>query len=240
MDEIIDINTLFGPLPAASTDRAVDSLLAMMDKHHVTAACTLSTLGLLLDPTVGNTATRAACTEHNALIPVATLNPVMYFGDNSPAQKLKDDGFKLVRFFPLIQSWPPNFGPFKELVSTLATSALPIMINIGSLGDITTLESILDSYPSPVILSTVNASHLAETVSALRNHSNWHVDISHLLSPGAIQLIADGVGAERMLFGSGAPSRPIASIVNTLKLSNLTSEQSALVLSGNARRVINL
>lgn len=240
MAEIIDINTLFGPLPAASTDRAVDSLLAMMEKHHVTAACTLSTLGLLLDPNVGNTATKAACTEHKELLPVATLNPIMYFGDNTPIMKLQEDGFRVVRFFPSAQSWPPSFGPFKEIVRSLAATSLPIMINIGALGEITELQGILASYPSSVILSTVNVSLLAETISALREHSNWHVDISHLLSPGAIQLIADKVGAERLLFGSGAPSRPIASIVNTLKLAGLSSDQSTLVLSGNAQRILKI
>ena len=66
------------------------------------------------------------------------------------------------------------------------------------------------------------------------------MDISHLLSPGAIQLIADKVGAERLLFGSGAPSRPIASIVNTLKLAGLSSDQSTLVLSGNAQRILKI
>ncbi len=240
MDEIIDINTLFGPLPAASTDRAVDSLLSMMEKHHVTAACTLSTLGLLLDPIVGNSATKAACSEHKELLPVATLNPTMYFGDSSPIERLQEDGFRLIRFFPAIQSWIPGFGPFKELVKSLASSNMPLMINIGALGDITILQGILENYPSPVILSTVNSALLAEAISALRTHSNWNVDISHLLSPGSIRLIADSVGAERILFGSAAPSRPIASIVNTLKHSGLSPEQTTKVLAGNARRVLNL
>ncbi len=80
MDEIIDVNTLFGPLPVASTDLSVDALITLMKRHRVESACTLSTLGLLLDPTVGNSATRAACGEHAELIPTATLNPTSYFG----------------------------------------------------------------------------------------------------------------------------------------------------------------
>ena len=83
MDEIVDINTLFGPLPAASADLNVDSLLTLMQKHSVRAACTLSTLGLLLDPTIGNSATKAACVEHPELMPVAltTLGERSAIGD---------------------------------------------------------------------------------------------------------------------------------------------------------------
>ena len=60
MDAIVDINTLFGPMPFASTDMTVDALLALMHKHNVGQACVLSTLGVLLDATGGNGATRAA------------------------------------------------------------------------------------------------------------------------------------------------------------------------------------
>src|SRR5258708_27397112 len=100
MDDIIDINTLFGPLPVASSDLSVDTLLQLMQKHKVGTACILSTLGLLLDPTVGNAATRAACGEHPELLPIATLNPTMYFGDSEPILRLKADKFCMVRFFP--------------------------------------------------------------------------------------------------------------------------------------------
>src|SRR5258708_6472142 len=106
MDDIVDINTLFGPLPAASVDLAVDALLDMMSVQNVGTACTLSTLGMLLDPMVGNAATRAACSEHSQLKAVATLNPTMYFGDDGMSQSLKSEGFHLVRFFPGQQGWP--------------------------------------------------------------------------------------------------------------------------------------
>src|SRR5581483_7042554 len=130
MDDIVDINTLFGPLPIASTDLAVDALLALMQKHKVQAACTLSTLGLLLDPTIGNAATRAACEEHPELLPVATLNPTMYFGDTEALQRLSEEGFRLLRFFPGRQGWPVEFAPFRSLLHHLEQAALPVMIDI--------------------------------------------------------------------------------------------------------------
>src|SRR2546421_4363973 len=112
MDDIVDINTLFGPLPAASADLAVDALLDLMQTHQVSAACTLSTLGILLDPILGNAATRAACAEQTNLIPVATLNPAIFFGDATAVGRFVDEGFRLLRFFPSDQHWKIDFAPF--------------------------------------------------------------------------------------------------------------------------------
>src|SRR5215468_2607210 len=105
MSEIIDINTLFGPMPAAASDLSVEELAALMKRHAVSAGCTLSTVGLLLDHNSGNSATRAACSENRKLIPTATINPMSFFGGDGAHARFKADGFRLVRFFPAVQGW---------------------------------------------------------------------------------------------------------------------------------------
>src|SRR5579859_7995127 len=134
MSEIVDVNTLFGPLPAVSTDLTVESLLELMQRHKVAKACALSTLGILLDPGVGNPITRAVSVEHPALCPVATLNPKMYFGDEGELARLASEGYCLVRFFPGWQGWPIDFAPFRALAQGLANAALPLMIDVQSPG----------------------------------------------------------------------------------------------------------
>ena len=238
--DIIDVNTLFGPLPVASVDLAVDALLTLMQTHQVKASCTLSTLGLLLDPAIGNAATRAACAEHPELIPVATLNPTMFFGDTAPLERLSADGFRMIRFFPISQNWPLSYEPFRMLLESLKTSALPIMVDVAHQGDISALVHHMGTYPGAVILSGVDASLLAETLAALRNNANWHVEISHLLSPGSIKLVADSVGAERVLFGTGAPAQALAAAMNTLRYAGLPQPALEKILATNARRILKL
>jgi predicted TIM-barrel fold metal-dependent hydrolase len=238
MEEIIDVNTLFGPLPSASSDMTADTLLMLMQRHNVRAACTLSTLGILLDPTVGNTATRAAHSANPALLPVATLNPALYFGDEAAIARLVDDGFRLARFFPHVQGWPIEFAPFHDLVERLEPTGLPVMIDVEMRGEITALMRVLETHQAPVILVGVDAPLLAEAVAALRDFSNWYLEISQLLSPGCLQLVADTLGAERLLFGTGAPSRPIASALQTLHHSGLSDEARRQILAGNAHRIL--
>jgi hypothetical protein len=229
-----------GPLPVASTDLTLDALAALMEKHNVSRACTLSTLGLLLDPAVGNAATRAACYEHDLLLPTATLNPTLFFGSTAPLKQLKDDGFYMVRFFPTEQRWPVGFAPFAAIVEGLAPVGLPIMVGVRSPGEITALEPILGGYPGPVILSDVGTTLLAESVAALRRQAHWHVEISSLLMLGAIKAVADSVGADRLLFGTGAPSRPVAGALRTLDYAGVSGRARKQILAGNARRILKI
>ncbi len=144
-----------------------------------------------------------------------------------------------MRFFPAAQRWPVNLLAFADLARVLASTGLPIMVHVETPGEITALASVLGDYPAAVILSNVDAPLLAEAVSALRLFAQWHVETSRLLAPGNIKLIADTVGAERVLFGTGAPSRPMASAINTLRFAGLTDRARSQILSENALRVLN-
>ena len=238
MPDIIDINTLFGPLPIASADLAPEALLELLNRHEINAAYTLSTLGLLLDPQVGNASTRAACSENPLLRPAATLDPTLYFGDEANVQKLKSDGFAFVRFFPHPQKWPIEYAPFRALCRVLDAMQMPIMIDIEKMGVISQLSDTLADHASPVILSGVDAQTLAEALAVLRERGSWSVETSRLLSPGAVRLIADSVGVSRLLFGSGAPFTPPASALQALEYAGLSPEAQQDILSGNAARLL--
>ena len=240
MDDIVDINTMFGPLPAASADLAVDALTDLMQTHQVTAACTLSTLGILLDPILGNSATRAACEEQSILIPVATLNPAMFYGDTTALNHLVDDGFRLLRFFPSEQNWKIDFAPFHWLLTHVQDTGLPVMVNIEAAGEITGLTRALRGHEGTVILARVDYGTLAEAIAALHMFPNWHIETSRLLAPGCLHLAVDRVGADRLLFGTGAPARPIASGLHTVRYAGLDQSTVDMILGANARRILKL
>ncbi len=240
MDEIVDVNTLFGPLPLASNDLTVESLLELMGQNGVGTACALSTLGWLLDPAVGNAVTKNICAQNPSLLPVATFNPAMYYGDKTALIQAKADGFRLVRFFPDAQNWPLDFAPFRALLSDLRETNLPIVVGVCSPGDITGLARVLGDYSAPVIIADAHPGLLAECLVGLREHANWHLELSSMLAPGCLKAVVDAVGASRLLFGSNAPSHPIVSALDTLQFAELSDADKQQVLSGNARRILNM
>lgn len=237
MESIIDVNTLFGPLPAASVDLTVEELLDLMTAGGVESACTLSTLGLLLDANVGNAATRAACSEYSQLIPVATLNPTTFFGDDAAIQRATQDGFKVVRFFPHVQGWPIDYQPFASVLEILAGTGIPVMVSISSAGQMTTMENIGGGYPT-VIFTGVDSAHLPEAISVVRRRPGWMLDSSKLVAIGSVKLVVDSVGPEALLFGTGAPAQSLSAALQVIDHSGITAQQRELVLCGNAQRII--
>jgi hypothetical protein len=233
--EIVDVRTQFGPLPMASSDLAVDDLLGLMQKHNVRAAYTLSTLGLLLDPVAGNMATKAACGDHPELLPVATLNPTMYFGD-ADISSLSGQ-YRLVRFAPAMQNYPLDFAPFAELAGSVGAS-LPIMVDVAKPGDLSDLERAVGDLPKPLIVAGIHAGLLAEAVAILKRRTGWMLETSQLLVPGGIKLAADTLGAERILFGTSAPLQPVAGAIQTIRLSGLQEAALTQIFGANARRIL--
>jgi predicted TIM-barrel fold metal-dependent hydrolase len=240
MSDIVDVNTLFGPLPVASTDLTVESLLELMQRYQIGRACAVSTLGILLDPFVGNQASREVSGEHPMLCPVATLNPKMYFGDEGELSRLVEEGYCMARFFPDWQGWPIDFAPFRAVARSLARAGLPLMIDVRTPGQITTLEQALVDHSGPVIVAGVDTELLSEALWMLRAHDNWHLETSRLLAPGNLKIAVHALGAHRLLFGTAAPSRPVASALHTLRFAGLPDDMVAQILGGNARRLLRL
>ena len=238
--EIIDINTLFGPLPPAASDLSVDDLTALMARHSIKVSCTLSTIGALLDHNAGNSATKAACSESPSLAPVATVNPKAFFGGEGAHTRFKADGFKLVRFFPAMQGWDPGSDAFAGLLTELAAQGLPIMIDTNDSGCATRAVSAAAGYGAAVILASIDEQTVSEAVSLARRNDNVYIETSNLLASGAISHAVDVIGPERLMFGSGAPSRPTASGLAALKFSGLSEGDMERVLGGNAKRVLGI
>ncbi len=238
MDDIVDVNTLFGPLPAAASDLSVDDLAALMREHAVSTCCTLSTVGLLLDHNAGNAATRAACSESPSLVPVATVNPQAFFGGDGPHNRFRADGFKMARFFPHAQGWEPSYAPFIALARALQGEQLPIMMSIDLPGTASRLIRALGSHPSPVILAGVDERTLAEALVLMEEHPSVYLETSSLLAAGALAHVVRIVGAERVMFGSGAPARPMAAGISVLRHAGLSDAESSRVLAGTAREVL--
>jgi predicted TIM-barrel fold metal-dependent hydrolase len=240
MSEIIDVNTLFGPLPASASDLSVDDLVGLMKEHSVSLCCTLSTIGVLLDHNAGNSATKAACSESSSLVPVTTINPLAFFGGDGPHNRSEAVGFKMVRFFPRLQGWDVDYAPFALAAEAFGREKLPLMLDVDQSGMATRAVDRLNDYPGPVILAGIVDSTVSEAIVLMRSYSNVYVDTSGLLATGAIKLVAESVGAERILFGSGAPAKPMASGLAVLKYSGLSEEHTRLILGGNAKRLLVL
>jgi predicted TIM-barrel fold metal-dependent hydrolase len=238
MSDIIDVNALYGGMPSAVCDAGLDDLLQDLETHEITACCALSTIGVYLDHAIGNGASKAAAVRSARLVPVATVNPTRCIGDLDWITGLYDEGFRLVRFFPTLQSWEPDDAAFGAVATALSRAPLPIMIDAGPSGFASRVARALAGFSGNVVLAGVQATTLAEAIAVMRSNSRVHIETSDLLAYGAIRAAVEAAGADRVLFGSAAPVRPIRSALAVARGSGLSDGDLAQVLSTNARRVL--
>lgn len=236
--QIIDANTTLGNHPNHRLEMSAEGLVERMDAYRVTAGLTLSTIGIFHDYVHGNAVTLAAAKTTNRIVPVATVNPKRYFGAAEDLQAVRAQGFRIMRFFPDEQGWTLDSAAFAAVLKQLAPLKMPIMLDAGEPGEPTQIARMVADYPSPVVLCSVSLDVLSETLAAMDGQPNLVMETHDLHVPGALPVVAGRVGAQRIVFGSGAPMRSVASALQYVLNSELADEDKQRVLGGNIRRIL--
>ena len=100
MPGIIDMVTCFGWDRNRPTNWGFDELLRVLEKNGIERAWTLSLRAVNYAGPEGNEETLRVCSEHEALEPVAVLDPRRYFDAHDEARRLFDRGCHVLRAAP--------------------------------------------------------------------------------------------------------------------------------------------
>ena len=236
--QIIDANTMFGIHPTHRLDMSVERLICDMDKHSVAASLTLSAVGIFHSHIRGNVMTLEAAKANNRLLPVATINPKNYFGSAADMQAIKAQGFRIFKFHPDEQGWAIGSAAFGEILKQLSPLKAPIMLDASRPGEPTEVGRVTSDYPAPVILCSVSLDVFSEALAVMSQFPILMIETNELHVPGALKMLVDRVGAERIVYGSGAPRCSIASSLQYLLNSELSDEDKQKVLGGNIKRIL--
>jgi predicted TIM-barrel fold metal-dependent hydrolase len=236
--QIIDANTMIGLHPTHKLDMSIERLVAEMDKHGIAAGLILSTIGLYHSWAEGNAAGLEAAKTNKRLVPVATVNPLKYFGSAGDLQAIRAAGFRIFKFCPADQGWEVGSAAFRAVLRDLASLKVPVMLDTPQPGEPSKASQAAADYPAPVVLCSISLDTLAEALELMVDLPQLMIETHELHVPGALKLIADRVGADRIVFGSGAPRRSIASSLHYVLNSELSEEDKQKVLGGNIRRIL--
>ena len=243
---VIDVNTSFGESPRHRTDRSLARLVETLDGHHVGLAFTHSWRGVRYSYDDANTETLEAAQAHPGLLPVATLDLRHYLGWEREVERCLGEGIRLFRLFPEVQGWSISDSFFAALVAKLAGSQGAVMLSIAGAGMVagvptpTTVGQITAPHGVPAILTAVNYHNMAETMAGMRRFPNLYAESHWLATPGAIEVLCDEVGTDRLLYGSGAPTYGVQRALNQILESSVSAQAKAQILGGNAARLFGL
>ncbi|HOW69433.1 MAG TPA: amidohydrolase family protein [Phycisphaerae bacterium] len=247
----IDVNAFFGhwpywPLPATGGD----DLLRLMDCCLIDRAAVTSLRGLFGDwPTANGEALALARAHPDRLVPVACLSP-MNGGGGKMLRRLVEEGFKACRLYPLLLQGYSLRSPFAdELAATAGECGIPVIVPtrpmmnfrfpVLPIGDVADLA---DRHPGTAfILSGPNyLSEFRTAVEVIASHVNISIETSCMQGFQAIARMAEAVGAERVLFGTGSLLQYPACGRAKLDHADITPGQRALIGAQNAERVLRL
>lgn len=242
--ELWDMQCGFGgATPGDPSVAKADELVAEMQRVGIARAVVRTAPeDLDCDVLASNAALYAACSEHSALLPCPVVVPSTG-GDLPPeAEQLQGHlrrGCAAVSIRPGRDHW--RLAPWNSdaLFRVLATHRVPALINGEQVG----LEQIAElaaRYPElPIVVIGMAYREHRALAALLQAFPRVHLGLGGACAVhGALEHLAATVGAERVLFGTGFPvSEPMAAITY-LMYADLSTEQKALIGSGNAQRLL--
>ena len=244
-----DVNACFGHWTYWDVpDRTPDDLVALMDEHGIDRAACLSLRGALVDWRRGNEETLAAARRFGRLVPFATISPFQG-GNGDELRRLCDAGVRGVRLYPQLHSYRLDDPFVDDICRVAAERRVPVMIPTRLMMNwrfeplsIDLIGAVVQRHPQASFLLS-GPNYLAEyqaLVQVMKRSTNVSYEISCLQGFEGVRRLVSEVGAERVLFGTGAVLNYPACNVAKLDHADLPAAQMDAIAAGNALRLLGL
>jgi predicted TIM-barrel fold metal-dependent hydrolase len=240
---VIDVNVLVGASPQLVPDQAYDLAAATQElrRHGVSAALVASRSGAAYRQETGNDLTLDAAGNSGGvrLHPVATLNPVQYLDWPAELERVLAAGATALRFFPDVQGWSIRSEAFQAICRAVR-GRCPLLLPVTRFGDASEIGAVTAHLEVAVVLLGAHYTQLGDCLAAVKRWPHLLLETSRLGQFRGVETVVRGVGAGRLLFGSGAPLRPIQAPLNAVLYADITAEDRAAILAANASRVFGI
>lgn len=251
---IYDANAFIGKWPYWSIRSSAPSqVVGELEGWSIDRAAICSTRSVFVNWEDGNVETEAAVRQYPThFTPFACLG-TLELSHELPrhAYDFADymaRGFRGVRLYPQHHSYHLLYEAFVDLILEDAASRgwpvllpLRIIMNWGvpSL-DLSVMEALVMRHPRVNwILSGINYLYeLQLAISLMRRFPNVHLETSCVMGYTAIAKIVQQCGAQRLLFGSGAPVQHGAAALSKVLHASLSDSDLEAILGANLQRLL--
>jgi len=235
---INDVNTVFGFWTSRAVDVSLQALCGILDKHSVSRAAAVSTIGVFVDSRRGNDATWQAAAEDPRLLPVGTIDPRGGVKCIEEMAERAEQGFRVFALFPETQGWSLDHACLQEALRIAEQTGVLVMVEAGREGAPTIIARAAERCKARVILSGVGYRNLGEALMVMKHLPDMLMETHQLTSSDGIELAADELGSERLLFGSCAPLKYFSSAYLRVRFADLAAGERAAILGGNFTRLL--
>jgi predicted TIM-barrel fold metal-dependent hydrolase len=240
---LIDVNVLVGgsPRQVPVAEYGLAAATRELAAHAVASALVASRSSARYRQEVGNDMmlSTAGRLDGVQVYPVVSLNPVQYLDWPRELERGLAGGAVAVRFFPDEQGWSVDSEAF-GVVAAAVRGRCALLVPVTRFGDATRIGAATADLDGPVVLLGCHYSQAGDCLAALERWPHLLLETSRLAHFGAVDSIVRAVGAQRLLFGSGAPVRPIQAALNAVLAADISDLDRRAILADNASRVFGL
>jgi predicted TIM-barrel fold metal-dependent hydrolase len=237
---VVDIGTFFGVRPATDQDLTSDTLLRLMARNGIGEALTCSLKAIQFDATAGNDETLALCQEQSNLHPLAVVDPRRAPDCYAEVARCAGLGFVGYRLLREYQGWAIANRAHAHLLRAIAETGLPAIVHVPASGDPTALLGLAAELEIPIVMAAVSYAVLSEALAVMADAPHFLLEAHGVCLPGQVELMAEQVGAERLMFGSWAPMYAQRPSLDMVLGAQMDEASKAAIAGGNARRVFRL
>ena len=215
------------------------SLQGMLDRYGIEKALVSSFAATEFDVAYGNEQAFSAAAEDNRLTPcpVVIPNAGLEVGDEEAyIAGLVERGARCVALYPQACGVPLDRRVIGDLFDAIRKRRLPVAVFETP---ILAAASLAAEYPDVPIIVHSPGYRDRTLIPALRSAPNLHVSIMpNFAAYRGLAVLAEQIGADRILFASGYPVREPGAPISYLLYSTLCDEDVQKIASGNIERLM--
>lgn len=220
-----------------------ERMLRAMDLVGVDMACVFQGF----DGTGNDTTARFVAQHPDRFIPFAFVSPVR--GDRAISELIRtldEMSFVALKLYPPSALWPLNDPHWYDIYRLVDERGLTVIFHTGPEENAQPrfIEDIAPQFPRAIFVAGHAGNFPAErtqAITAAKNHPNVYLETSSTFrTPGAIEELVDGAGAERVLYGSDQPLMDPRAQIGKIITARISDAAKRQVLGDNARRILGL
>ena len=232
---IVDAYAQVGGIPMRRAPVGFPELFGEMERMGVSRAAVYGLRGLHADARKGNDQVLAAAAGDARIVPTAVFAP--HAGMLDVPALLSDAVSRgaaavAISITPALSTTTLSF---RRTLKQAAATGLPIVAcGAVSPGVITALAEATAGMGCRLMFAGAFYGLIDELIAVLEEHAHTYAETSWQLSPGCIEMLVEAAGPDRVLFGSGAPVRPVLPALNMVVNADLGDDVKRRILAGNA------
>lgn len=236
---IIDCDAFFGFNAAGGPDVSLQALLAAEARQSVGGVMACSIKSRVYDAREGNDDTLRAASDHEMLLPVASIDPRAGYRIEQEIARVAELGFVALRVFPELQGWQADSAHFARVVAACEEHQLPLMVSCRTAGTASRVISMAENTTNAVVLLNSGYGTQGEVFSAAASRANTLVSTSQFITPGVVEVAAEMLGVDSLALGTDCPGSCIRPAVNMILTCELSDEDKQKILGGNIARIVS-